>query len=92
MPFGTPVVLVSDTTEVHEYAVRQLIRIGYDELPGYLEGGMAAWERAGLAIERSTVLTMREVRQRLDRGDPLIVVDVRQAHEWADGGWDAPGR
>jgi hydroxyacylglutathione hydrolase len=85
VPFGTPVVLVSDTTEVHEYAVRQLIRIGYDDLPGYLDGGMTAWERAGLPTERAPVLTMREVRQRLDRGEPLIVVDVRQAHEWRGG-------
>lgn len=85
VPFGTPVILVSDTTEVHEYAVRQLIRIGYDDLPGYLEGGMAAWERAGLPIARSSVLTMREVRQQLERGEPLLVVDVRQAHEWAAG-------
>jgi hydroxyacylglutathione hydrolase len=85
VPFGTPVILVSDTTEVHEYAVRQLIRIGYDDLPGYVDGGMAAWERAGLAVERSTVLTMREVRQQLERGQPLVVVDVRQAHEWSAG-------
>src|SRR6266852_3545727 len=76
---------VVDMPAVHEYAIRQLIRIGYDDLPGYLEGGMAAWERAGLPVERSTVLTMREVRQRLDRGEPLVVVDVHQAHEWAAG-------
>jgi hydroxyacylglutathione hydrolase len=87
VPFGTPVILVSETTEVHEYAVRQLIRIGYDDLPGYLDGGMDAWMSAGLPVQRVQVLTMREVRQRLteDSGDPLIVVDVRQAHEWATG-------
>jgi hydroxyacylglutathione hydrolase len=85
VPFGTPVILISDSTEVHEYAVRQLIRIGYDDLPGYLEGSMAAWARAGLPVERSSVLTMREVRQQLERGEPLLVVDVRQAHEWAAG-------
>jgi hydroxyacylglutathione hydrolase len=87
VPFGTPVILVSDTTEVHEYAVRQLIRIGYDDLPGYLDGGMDAWETAGLPVERVPVLTMREVRQRLitEVGEPLVVVDVRQAHEWAAG-------
>jgi len=79
VPFGTPVILISDTTEVHEYAVRQLIRIGYDDLPGYLEGGMAAWRRAGLPVERTNLLTMREVRQQLERGEPLLVVDVRQA-------------
>jgi hydroxyacylglutathione hydrolase len=82
VPFGTPVILVSDTTEVHEYAVRQLIRIGYEDLSGYLNGSMAAWERAGLPVERVSVLTMRQVRERLETGEPLVIVDVRQAHEW----------
>jgi rhodanese-related sulfurtransferase len=85
VPFGTPVVLVSDSTEVHEYAVRQLIRIGYDDLPGYLGGGMTAWESAGVPIERVPVLTMREVRDRLERNEALLVLDVRQVHEWAGG-------
>jgi glyoxylase-like metal-dependent hydrolase (beta-lactamase superfamily II)/rhodanese-related sulfurtransferase len=87
VPFGTSVLLVSDSTEVHEYAVRQLVRIGYDDLPGYLDGGMAAWERAGLPVARVPVLTMREVRRRLiqESGEPLVVMDVRQAHEWAAG-------
>jgi hydroxyacylglutathione hydrolase len=87
VPFGTPVILVSDTTEVHEYAVRQLIRIGYDDLPGYLDGGMGAWKKAGFPVEEVPVLTMREVRQRLaqEGTEPLVVVDVRQPHEWAAG-------
>jgi glyoxylase-like metal-dependent hydrolase (beta-lactamase superfamily II)/rhodanese-related sulfurtransferase len=65
VPFGTPVILVAETELVHEYAVRQLIRIGYDELPGYLEGGMEAWINAGLPIETTVKLTMRELRERL---------------------------
>ena len=85
VPFGTPVILVSESTEVHEYAVRQLIRIGYDDLPGYLDGGVAAWARAGLPTERVPVFTMRDVRQQLARGEPLVLVDVRQAHEWVTG-------
>ncbi len=87
VPMGTPVILVSETNEVHEYAVRQLIRIGYDDLPGYLDGGMDAWNKAGLPVTRLPVLTMREVRQRLvnEGGESLVVVDVRQAHEWVAG-------
>jgi hydroxyacylglutathione hydrolase len=85
VPLGTPVVLVSgESSELHHYAVRQLIRIGYDDLPGYLEG-MDGWERAGLPVERVPLLTMRAVRERLQRGEPLVVVDVRQVHEWAAG-------
>jgi hydroxyacylglutathione hydrolase len=46
---------------------------------------MAAWKRAGLPVERVPILTMRQVRERLDRAEPLPVTDVRQAHEWATG-------
>lgn len=85
VPFETPLILISDTSLVHEYAVRQLLRIGYDQLPGYLDGGMDAWQTAGLPVEQITRLTMRELRQRLERGEPLVVLDVRQAHEWRTG-------
>ncbi len=85
VPFGTPVILVAETKLVHEYAVRQLVRIGYDELPGYLDGGMDAWINAGLPVEKTAKLTMGELRERLRGGEPLIVLDVRQAHEWRTG-------
>jgi hydroxyacylglutathione hydrolase len=85
VPFGVPIILLSETKLVHEYAVRQLIRIGYDELPGYLDGGMDAWTNAGLPVATTAKLTMRELRERLGRGEPLFVVDVRQAHEWQNG-------
>lgn len=85
VPFGTPVTLVADSTAVLEEAARQLVRIGYDALPGYLEGGMGAWEGAGLPVVRTTVLRMGAVRERLERGEPLVVLDVRQAAEWGEG-------
>jgi hydroxyacylglutathione hydrolase len=85
VPFGMPVILVAETKLVHEYAVRQLLRIGYDNLPGYLDGGLEGWGKAGLPVEEVAKLTMRELRERLQRGDPLLVLDVRQAHEWRTG-------
>lgn len=85
VPFGSPVILVTETPAVHDEAVRQLTRIGYEDLPGYLQGGMAAWEGAGLPIERIPTLTIAEVRGRLERGESLLVLDVRQNAEWADG-------
>ena len=85
VPFATPVILVSEASDAHDEAVRQLVRIGYDDLPGYLAGGMLAWEQAGLPIARLPVLTVAEVRDRLERGEPLLVLDVRQDAEWAAG-------
>ena len=85
VPFGSPLVLVSPGSTAHQEAVRQLIRIGYDRLSGYLEGGMAAWRQAGLAVRLIPVLRVGEVRDRLRGGEPLVVLDVRQDHEWAGG-------
>jgi hydroxyacylglutathione hydrolase len=85
VPFATPVILVSDTPDVHDEAVRQLVRIGYDDLPGHLAGGMEAWEQAGLPITKLPILTVAQVRERLERGEPLVVLDVRQDAEWAAG-------
>jgi rhodanese-related sulfurtransferase len=85
VPFATPVILVSETTAAHEEAVRQLVRIGYDELPGYLADGMPSWERSGLPIARLPVLTIAQVRERLKRGQSLVVLDVRQDAEWVAG-------
>ena len=39
VPFGTPIIFVSDAPGAPEEAVRQLRRIGHDELPGWLSRG-----------------------------------------------------
>ena len=52
IPFGKPIILLADSAAARQEAVRQLIRIGYDDLPGYVDGGLEAWQDAGLAVTR----------------------------------------
>jgi hydroxyacylglutathione hydrolase len=85
IPFGTALVLVTASATDREEAVRQLIRIGYDDLRGYLDGGMPAWTAAGLPIERFKRMSVSELQDRLARGDDLAVLDVRQDAEWTAG-------
>ena len=85
IPVGTPLVLVAHGPRDLELAVRQLIRIGFDELRGFLDGGMAAWEAAGLPVERVPLVAPWDLAPRLKRPDAPIVLDVRQDDEWADG-------
>jgi len=85
VPFGTLLVLVAMARMDLEEAVRQLLRIGYDDLRGHLEGGMAAWEAAGLPVERVRTVTPAALRQRLRTGDAPVVLDVRSNDEWRDG-------
>jgi hydroxyacylglutathione hydrolase len=85
IPFRTPLLLVSEDASDRTEAVRQLIRIGYDELWGFLEGGLAGWEAAGLPLERFTTMSAAELHQRLGDGQAPLVLDVRQNGEWLAG-------
>lgn len=85
VPFGTRLVLVEGDAARREEAVRQLIRIGYDNLLGYLEGGVEAWARAGYETASARSISVHELRERLRSGEPLTLLDVRQADEWEAG-------
>lgn len=85
IPFGTPLMLLSESPADHEFAVRQLIRIGYDRLLGYLAGGMEAWAAADMPIATVNAISTAELWERLRGGERLAVLDVRQDSEWQAG-------
>ena len=85
IPFGTPLVLVASDALEREAALRVLMRIGYDDVRGYLEGGFAAWERSNFPIESMAVVKIDRVREELRSGSAPLVIDVRHAEEFAAG-------
>ena len=82
IPFGTPLVLVTKNEADRQEAVRQLIRIGYDDIRGYLAGGMDAWAAAGYAIEEMPVLSLSDLHAQMQTEEAPFVLDVRQQNEW----------
>lgn len=85
LPFGTSLALVAHGPGDLDAAVRQLIRIGFDDIAGHLEGGMPAWEAAGLPTEKVPRMTVAELRSKMKSADPPVVLDVRQEDEWSEG-------
>jgi hydroxyacylglutathione hydrolase len=81
IPFGSRIVLVGESTDQIVAATRQLIRIGYDDLVGTLDGGIEAWAR-GYPIETMKSMNTKELRERLDE---VMLIDVRQRSEWDEG-------
>ena len=81
IPFGSRIVLVGESTDQIVAATRQLIRIGYDELVGRLEGGIDAWARE-YPVETIPGMKTKELRERLDE---VMLIDVRQKSEWDEG-------
>jgi hydroxyacylglutathione hydrolase len=85
VPFGTPIILIAKDPIEREAAVRQLIRIGYDDLRGYLDGGITAWAAAGLPTRQVPIMPAEELRLQLERGIAPIILDVRHDDEWRAG-------
>ncbi|MCI0555346.1 MAG: MBL fold metallo-hydrolase [Anaerolineae bacterium] len=81
IPFGSRIMLLAESTDQRLDATRQLIRIGYDDLAGYLEGGIEAWAR-DFPVETVQMMSAMELRERLGE---VTLLDVRQTSEWNAG-------
>ena len=88
---ATPVVLLSDDPPAD---VTELARMGFDDVRGYLGGGIESWEVSGRRTISTHTLDTPGVCHRLDEGAILRVLDVRSAAEVAalgiEGAHDIP--
>jgi hydroxyacylglutathione hydrolase len=78
VPDDRPLLVVVDPGQDRGDLVRQARKVGYEQLAGELDGGMAAWQAAGLPQAR---IEIAEVAERPSG----TVLDVRQDAEFAAG-------
>jgi hydroxyacylglutathione hydrolase len=80
-------ILIGESDAQIEEARMRLARVGIEELRGYLAGGVAAWQKAGLPVSRTTQISPQELSQKLREGSlrALDVLDVRREGEWQAG-------
>jgi glyoxylase-like metal-dependent hydrolase (beta-lactamase superfamily II)/rhodanese-related sulfurtransferase len=77
-------ILVGETPEQISEARMRLARVGIEGSPGYLEGGIEAWRRAGFSLAQVPQITAQEFSSRLQSGR-LQALDVRREGEWQAG-------
>lgn len=85
VPYDTPILLVSPDAGLVEETIRALIRVGLDEIKGYLQGGIEEWIKAGYTLQSTPQLPPVELYHRLQHDATLQVLDVRSDTEWASG-------
>jgi hydroxyacylglutathione hydrolase len=76
-----PIVLVIDEPRIEE-AVRALVRIGYDKVPGWVSADNLQGLQAGQFVADIESIDMKEFERRRTRGD-VRVLDVRGKAEYA---------
>jgi len=85
LSYDKPILLVLEDETHLERAVRYLIRAGYDRIVGYLKGGTEGWYNAGFPTESLHLLSVHELKSRIDRGEELVILDTRGQNEWDSG-------
>lgn len=76
-----PLLLIADEGKETE-AVLRLARVGYENVKGYLQGGIGAWKQAGKQVVTMNSITAAEFAR---NKDVKHIIDVRNASEWKNG-------
>jgi hydroxyacylglutathione hydrolase len=87
VPFGEPLILVlaEPVGGSLEEAFTQLLRVGYERVEGYLEGGIPAWRADGRTVASYRVAGLDELCRSTQAGTVGNLLDVRQQTEWDEG-------
>ncbi len=82
VPYEKPILLVTGRSDP-EIATRILIREGYDNIAGFLAGGMLSWHMSGQNSASIKTLTVQELCCQFDSKEiePVQILDVRSDEE-----------
>ncbi len=79
-----PVLLITPERKEEETILR-MARIGYENVIGYLNGGVKAWQSAGLPIDMIISIDTEEFELDLKHETDIVVLDVREPSEYQGG-------
>ena len=77
--------LIVDDYEKYTQMTTELHRIGYDNIFGYLAGGMSAWIAHGMPIESLSPISVHELNNKLRDNDYGYLLDIRTPDEREQG-------
>lgn len=85
LPYDRSILVVADEPSDVQHVVTHLLRVGFDDVRGYLDGGMDAWETAGYPLASLDTISVHELAEQHKANKATTVLDVRTDKEWNDG-------
>src|SRR5262249_46165451 len=70
LPFNQSIMLLIEDEESRREAVVQLVRIGCEQIEGFLDGGLAAWKAAALPTEEFEMIDVETLYRRWQKHTP----------------------
>ncbi|MBY0522689.1 MAG: MBL fold metallo-hydrolase [Gemmataceae bacterium] len=86
LPYDLPIIIVPEEPGQMSDVITSLLRVGLDDLRGYLEGGIDAWETAGYPLASLSTISVHDVQRELAAAPAgQTILDVRTEGEWHGG-------
>jgi hydroxyacylglutathione hydrolase len=77
LKYEKPIIIIKDNSQSLEKIVRYFIRLGFDNIKGYLAKDISTWFKAGEIIERIDLITINQLKSKIEKQPPFIL-DVRK--------------
>lgn len=85
LPYDNPILLIVENFVDLKKAYKYLLRLGYDNIKGYLVGGIIAWYSNNYPTETVGMITADTLKEMLDKDQDFLLIDVRGAPELGEG-------
>jgi hydroxyacylglutathione hydrolase len=82
LSYDQPIGLIVESPSQLDVALRHLYRLGYDDITGYLAGGLHTWEAQGKPYDGIGVVHAQKLQNMLERDESFTLLDVRSAEEY----------
>jgi glyoxylase-like metal-dependent hydrolase (beta-lactamase superfamily II)/rhodanese-related sulfurtransferase len=79
------ILLVVETRDDYKRMRTELHRIGYDNIYGYLQGGISSWVYSGRPVDKLSMDSAQDLENCIGQGKPVSLVDVRTPGEVEHG-------
>jgi hydroxyacylglutathione hydrolase len=84
LPSNKPILLVASADKIEESIIR-LSRVGYDNVIGYLDGGIDAWRLANEPMDMIIDVEPDELAMDIKFDENIVIMDVRKKSEYDAG-------
>jgi hydroxyacylglutathione hydrolase len=85
LSYEQPIGLVTESADDVETVLRYLYRLGFDNVEGYLAGGLHGWEIKGRKYQKIPAMHASELVQKIENGEDFTLLDVRSEQEYGQG-------
>jgi len=85
LPYDLPIYLVVDDTEKVRDYVQALVRVGIENIRGYLKPNFNSWVNRGNDFTDLPQASVFALQDFMDIGEQIAIIDVRSEGEWKSG-------